>query len=222
MVPMVTTALPAATAAPTHASTVGPEPERIVAPATPTPVVPYGAGGWTYLTGAQGLEPTFHEVGFNDAAWSHVGVAPIGSAGGCPVASGLATPWPVNSDLLLRRAKGARPSRDRHRRPRHHRAQRGVRLPVDRGHRRPRHRPGEGHERRRHRPGPPARDERRPPDHDGDPRAASDRRPLRPRHDVHRRRAGHRDDRRTRGGLIGGSNGGIDRHDTHGGRTAGR
>ena len=33
-------------------------------------------------------------------------------------------------------------------------------------------------------------------DHDAHPRAAPDRRPLRPRHDVHRGRAGDRDDRR--------------------------
>ena len=65
-------------------------------------------------------------------------------------------------------------------------------------HRRARARSGQGQrERRRDRARPSARDERRPPDHDADPRAAADRRPLRPGHDVHRRRPGDRDDRGT-------------------------
>ena len=50
--------------------------------------------------------------------------------------------------------------------------------------------------------GHPLGHERRPPDHDADPRAAPDRRPLRPRHDVHRRGAGDRHDRRTPGRLA--------------------
>ena len=57
-------------------------------------------------------------------------------------------------------------------------------------------RSGQGEpERRRHRARASARDERWPPDHDADPRTAADRRPLRPRHDVHRRRPGDRHDR---------------------------
>ena len=83
------------------------------------------------------------------------------------------------------------------RRPRPRRAQRGVRVAVARVHRRARPGPCEGQrQRRRDRAGSPARDERRPPDHDARPRAAADRRPLRPRDDVHRGGAGDRDGRR--------------------------
>ena len=90
-------------------------------------------------------------------------------------------------------AQGARAGRDRRRRPRPRRAQRGVRLAVDRLHQRARPRSGQGQrQRRRDRARSPARDERRPPDHDAGPRAAPDRRALRARHDVHRRRAGDR------------------------------
>ena len=79
------------------------------------------------------------------------------------------------------------------RRPRPRRAQRGVRLPVDRLHQRARPRSGQGQrQRRRDRARPPARDERRPADHDAGPRAAPDRRPLRAGDDVHRRGAGDR------------------------------
>ena len=57
--------------------------------------------------------------------------------------------------------------------------------------------PDEGQrQRRRDRPRSPARDERRAADHDAQPRAVPDRRPLGPGDDVHRRRAGDRDDHR--------------------------
>ena len=59
------------------------------------------------------------------------------------------------------------------RRPRPRRAERGVRVAVDRLHQRARARPRHGQrERRGDRAGPPARDERRPADHDAQPRAA--------------------------------------------------
>ena len=62
-----------------------------------------------------------------------------------------------------------------------------------------RHRSGEGQpERRRGRARPSDRRDRRDPHGQGDVRAAPHRRPLRARHDVHRRRPGHRRDHRAR------------------------
>ena len=97
-------------------------------------------------------------------------------------------PVPATRKLLAR--AGAR-----HRPDRRGRAERGVRGPgAGRAPRprAPRRRRAREPERRRHRARAPARDERRPPRGDGDVRAPGAGRPLRPLHDVHRRRPGHR------------------------------
>ena len=87
-------------------------------------------------------------------------------------------------------------------RPRPRRAQRGLRVPVDRLHQRARPGPRQGQrQRRRHRARAPARHERRPADHDARPRAPPNGRALRPRDDVHRRRPGDRDGRRADRGV---------------------
>ena len=82
----------------------------------------------------------------------------------------------------------------RHRR---HRIERGVRGAGARRQQGARPRPGEGQsERRRDRARSPDRRDRLHPDRQGDVRAAAHGRALRPRHDVHRRRTGHRGDHR--------------------------
>lgn len=92
----------AAAPAPARAAARPPEPQRIAAPAAPTPVVPYGSSGWKYQQTSQGGLTGFEAVAFNDSTWPS-GTTPFGSPGGCPVAAGVATAWAVNTDLLLRR-----------------------------------------------------------------------------------------------------------------------
>ena len=97
--------------------------------------------------------------------------------------------------------EGARADRPRARPDGRHRAQRGVRGARARRAARPRHRRrrrARQPERRRDRARPSARRERRAPRHHRDQPAASKRRPLRALYDVHRRRPGHRGDRRAR------------------------
>jgi YD repeat-containing protein len=50
-----------------------------------------------------GSPPPWYDPTYVDSAWSQNGTAPFGSTGGCPVAAGVATPWAITMDLLLRR-----------------------------------------------------------------------------------------------------------------------
>jgi acetyl-CoA C-acetyltransferase len=78
---------------------------------------------------------------------------------------------------------------------RRHRIQRGVRRPGLCGHPRTRLRPGQGQpERQRYLAGPSGWCDRRDQHGEAGARTAAHRRPLRPRHHVHRRRPGHRRD----------------------------
>ncbi len=100
-------------------------------------------------------------------------------------------------------AQGARACRSGGGRSRPHRAQRGLRQPVDRLHARAGARSGSRERQRwRHRAGASAGHERRPSDGDAGTRAAPTGCALRAGYDVHRGRAGHRHHRGEPAGLT--------------------
>jgi RHS repeat-associated protein/uncharacterized repeat protein (TIGR01451 family) len=70
--------------------------------------VPYGSGGWRYKVVSHGAEPGFEQPAYNDSAWA-VGTAPFGNAG-CAGTPPPVTPWPLSTDLLVRRALDLNPS----------------------------------------------------------------------------------------------------------------
>jgi hypothetical protein len=70
--------------------------------ASQTTVVPYGASGYRYMVVAHGAFPTFQSPAFDDSGFS-TGAAPFGSGGSCPLDSTVQTPWPTDTDLLVRR-----------------------------------------------------------------------------------------------------------------------
>jgi len=63
-------------------------------------LVPASTGDWPHLIGNQGFLPGFAEIGFDDAGWA-MGATPFGLVSFC--GQPAATPWPLNTDLLLRR-----------------------------------------------------------------------------------------------------------------------
>ena len=75
-------------------------------------LVGYQADGWSYAVVAWSdpLRDLFFAPDFDDSAWS-IGTAAFGNIGGpaCPVSSTVATDWPANTDLLLRRTFEADP-----------------------------------------------------------------------------------------------------------------
>ena len=130
---------------------------------------------------AAGLKPRARIVGY-----AHAGVRPeVMGIGPIPAVEKLLERTGLSADGLRR-----------------HRIERGLRRAGARGDEGPRPRPGPGEpERRRHRARSPGRRDRRDPHRQGAPRARAHRRPLRPGHHVHRRRAGNR--HRARKGLKG-------------------
>jgi len=71
--------------------------------AAQTTVVPYGASGYRYMVVAHGALPTFQDPAFDDSGFS-TGAAAFGSGGSCPLDPTVQTPWPINTDVLVRRA----------------------------------------------------------------------------------------------------------------------
>jgi hypothetical protein len=70
--------------------------------AAQTTVVPYGASGYRYMVVAHGAFPTFQSPAFDDSGFT-TGSAPFGSGGSCPLDPTVQTPWPTDTDLLVRR-----------------------------------------------------------------------------------------------------------------------
>ncbi len=98
-----------ATVIPYLGSVVSGNPLLFVAQASPT-VIPYASTGYRYSLLGTGTAPTgWEQPGFDFTAWP-TGAAAFGSPGGCTVASGVVTDWPVApnpstySDLLVRRS----------------------------------------------------------------------------------------------------------------------
>ncbi|MFL5538137.1 MAG: hypothetical protein ACJ8J0_04060 [Longimicrobiaceae bacterium] len=65
-------------------------------------IVPWRDGGYRYLVGPTGVAPGFEAPGYDDSAWS-TGAAAFGNGGDCPDPSWVHTPWPLNSDIVLRK-----------------------------------------------------------------------------------------------------------------------
>ena len=81
----------------------GPDAGATVAVTTASVILPYRASGYRFSVYPQGGAPAgFEAVGFDDSSWSS-GTAAFGSGGGCSLQSSVATSWPTNTDLLLRR-----------------------------------------------------------------------------------------------------------------------
>ncbi|WP_460715036.1 RHS repeat-associated core domain-containing protein [Nocardioides dilutus] len=70
--------------------------------------IPYGSPGWSYKVVGHGAEPGFEQAGTDDSAWS-VGSTPFGNTG-CAGTPAPNTPWPTNSDLLVRRTLDLNPA----------------------------------------------------------------------------------------------------------------
>jgi hypothetical protein len=71
-------------------------------------IVAYEADGWKYSVVPTDAGAGFEEPGFDDSAWA-VGSAPwgawaAGSQNACPLNSAIVTNWPLDTDLLVRRA----------------------------------------------------------------------------------------------------------------------
>jgi hypothetical protein len=79
-----------------------------IASAQETILVPYGADGWRYREVYHGRGNGF-EAGPEKPDWSFKsGIAPFGGGpdlapGGCPLQTGVQTPWLIDTDMLLRR-----------------------------------------------------------------------------------------------------------------------
>jgi RHS repeat-associated protein len=66
-------------------------------------IVPYQAPDWRYLVVPSGGAPSgFQQPGFNDSAFA-TGTAAFGSGGPCSLESTVATVWPTNDEIILRR-----------------------------------------------------------------------------------------------------------------------
>ena len=69
----------------------------------PTEVIPYQATGYRFKVYSPGTTPgDYGSETFDDSAFS-VGDAAFGSGGGCPLQSTVATTWPVNTELVVRK-----------------------------------------------------------------------------------------------------------------------
>ena len=81
-------------------------------PAAAADILPYGATGWRYMQvpHADALGNTFMTPEFDDSSWP-VGQGAFGTDGYCEDASTVATRWDPDTDLLLRHAFQASPSR---------------------------------------------------------------------------------------------------------------
>jgi RHS repeat-associated protein len=67
-------------------------------------VAPYQADGWRYKIYPYGTVPAnVGAVDFDDSDYS-IGKGAFGSGGGCPVQSTVHTNWPLNTEIVLRRA----------------------------------------------------------------------------------------------------------------------
>lgn len=70
--------------------------------------VSYGSGGWRYKVVPHGAEPGFEQPAYNDSSWA-TGTTPFGNAG-CAGTQPPVTPWPLSTDLLVRRALDLNPA----------------------------------------------------------------------------------------------------------------
>ncbi len=73
-----------------------------VAAEPPDLSVPYGSGGWRYKVVSHGAEPGFEQPVHDDSAWT-TGTMPFGNQG-CAGTPPPVTPWPLSTDLLVRRS----------------------------------------------------------------------------------------------------------------------
>ncbi|MEO8945116.1 MAG: hypothetical protein ABI338_01365 [Gemmatimonadaceae bacterium] len=74
--------------------------------ATSTDIIPYQTAGYMYLSGTYGLEPNFANTSYVPGTGWQTGNAPFGSSNIssiCPLLAPVVTPWPLNSDMLLRK-----------------------------------------------------------------------------------------------------------------------
>lgn len=80
-----------------------PEPDwpTITAAAGDT-IVSYRSSGYRYQVVARGAGTGFETVGFDDTTWA-TGTAAFGSGGSCSLQGTVATTWPANTDILVRR-----------------------------------------------------------------------------------------------------------------------
>lgn len=69
-----------------------------------SPVVPYMGGGYKYRVVASGRDKAFVQPNFDDARWA-TGTAAFGTPGaGCSLYDQtVRTPWPLNTDILIRK-----------------------------------------------------------------------------------------------------------------------
>lgn len=67
-------------------------------------LLPYQAAGYRYHTMPQDETPPpgFEQPSFDDTGWP-TGAAAFGSGGDCPLQATVQTPWPVESELVIRR-----------------------------------------------------------------------------------------------------------------------
>lgn len=72
-------------------------------PAFALDVIPYQADGWSYqvMSHSSELGWVFMDPNFDDQLWA-TGRAAFGDASGCSSSPLTHTPWPINTDLLLR------------------------------------------------------------------------------------------------------------------------
>ncbi|HEY0636120.1 MAG TPA: RHS repeat-associated core domain-containing protein [Pseudonocardiaceae bacterium] len=70
--------------------------------------VPYGSGGWRYKVVGHGAEPGFEQPAYADVGWA-TGTMPFGNAG-CAGTPPPVTSWPLDTDLLVRRALELNPA----------------------------------------------------------------------------------------------------------------
>lgn len=67
------------------------------------PLLPYLSADHRYAVVGFGALPGFEQPGFDDSGFS-LGAAAFGSGGTCPLDSTVQTPWPLFTDLLVRRS----------------------------------------------------------------------------------------------------------------------
>lgn len=98
---------------PTPAASTSPDPSTsgtgggasgpaVAVATTAATIVPYQAIDYRYQVVASGTGTGFEGVLLNDSTWS-TGTAAFGSGGGCALEATVATAWPVNTDVLVRR-----------------------------------------------------------------------------------------------------------------------
>ena len=73
-------------------------------------LLPYQAAGYRYhiLTLDETPPPGFEQPSFDDTGWN-TGAAAFGSVGDCPLQGTVQTPWPAESQLLIRRVVAVPP-----------------------------------------------------------------------------------------------------------------